>query len=85
VELLHKLMDNEIKMRSGKNVVQSRQFSEMLANAIRKYPNRAIEAAQVIEELIGLAKQMRESAARGQKLRLTDDEGCVLRRPRNER
>ncbi len=74
VELLQKLMNNEIKTRSKKNVVQSRLFSEMLANAIRKYQNRAIEAAQVIEELIGLAKQMRESAARGEKLHLTDDE-----------
>ena len=46
----------------------------MLANAIRKYQNRAVEAAQVIEELIGLARQMRESAARGEKRHLTDDE-----------
>jgi type I restriction enzyme, R subunit len=74
VELLQKLMNNEIKTRSKKNVVQSRLFSEMLANAIRKYQNRAIEAAQVIEELIGLAKQMRDSAARGEKLHLSDDE-----------
>ncbi len=74
VELLQKLMNNEIKTRAKKNVVQSRLFSEMLANAIRKYQNRALEAAQVIEELIGLAKQMRESAARGEKLHLTDDE-----------
>jgi type I restriction enzyme R subunit len=74
VELLEKLMHNEIKTRSKKNVVQSRLFSEMLANAIHKYQNRAIEAAQVIEELIGLAKQIRESAARGEKLHLTDDE-----------
>jgi type I restriction enzyme, R subunit len=74
VELLQKLMDNEIKTRSKKNVVQSRRFSEMLAETIRKYQNRAIEAAQVIEELIGLAKVMRESAERGEKLHLTDDE-----------
>jgi type I restriction enzyme R subunit len=74
VELLQKLMNNEIKTRSKKNVIQSRLFSEMLANAIRKYQNRAIEAAQIIEELIGLAKHMRESAARGEKLHLTDDE-----------
>jgi len=74
VELLQKLMNNEIKIRAKKNVVQSKLFSEMLANAIRKYQNRAIEAAQVIEELIGLAKRMRESAARGEKLHLSDDE-----------
>src|SRR5437879_9160417 len=46
----------------------------MLAETIRKHQSRAIEAAQVIEELIGLAKQMRESAERGEKLHLTDDE-----------
>jgi type I restriction enzyme R subunit len=74
VELLHKLMDSENKVRSKKNVVQSRLFSEMLANAINKYQNRAIEAAQVIEELIGLAKQVREDAKRGEQLKLTDDE-----------
>jgi type I restriction enzyme R subunit len=74
VELLQKLMNNEIRVRSKKNVVQSKLFSEMLANAIRKYQNRAIEAAQVIEELIGLAKQIRESATRGEKLHLSDDE-----------
>jgi type I restriction enzyme R subunit len=74
VELLQKLMNNEIKIRSKKNIVQSKLFSEMLASAVRKYHNRAIEAAKVIEELIGLAKQMRESAKRGEKLNLTDDE-----------
>src|SRR5579885_1099779 len=74
VELLQKLMNNEIKTRSRKNVVQSRLFSEMLAKAIHKYQNRAIEAAQVIEELIGLAQQMREASARGEKLHLSDDE-----------
>lgn len=52
----------------------SKLFPDMLANAIRKYQNRAIEAAQVIEELIGLARHMRESAARGEKLHLSDDE-----------
>ena len=54
--------------------MKSRQFSELLAEAIRKYQNRAIQAAQVIEELIGLAKQMREDAARGEDLGLSEDE-----------
>jgi type I restriction enzyme R subunit len=54
--------------------VKSRQFSELLAEAIRKYQNQAIQAAQVIEELIGLAKQMREDAARGEDLGLSEDE-----------
>jgi type I restriction enzyme R subunit len=74
VELLRKLLNNEIKMRARRNVVKSRLFSELLAEAIRKYQNRAVQAAQVIEELIGLAKQVREDAARGEKLGLSEDE-----------
>jgi type I restriction enzyme R subunit len=74
LELLKKLLNNEIKTRSRRNVVQSRLFSEMLAKSLRKYQNRAIETAQVIEELIGLAKQMREAAAKGEQLGLTEDE-----------
>jgi len=61
-------------LRSRRNVVQARLFSELLSNSIRKYQNRAIETAQVIEELIALAKQMREAAARGEQLRLSEDE-----------
>jgi len=74
VELLRNLLNDEIKTRSRQNVVQSRLFSELLAASIRKYQSRAIQAAQVIEELIGLAKQMREAAGRGEKLKLTEDE-----------
>lgn len=74
VELLRKLLNDEIRTRLKRNVVQSRKFSEMLASAIRRYQNRAIETAKVIEELIALAKEMREEAARGAELRLTDDE-----------
>ena len=74
VELLRKLLAGEIKTRSRRNVVQSRSFAELLEQAVRKYQNRAIEAAQVIEELIGLAKQMREANARGEALGLSEDE-----------
>jgi type I restriction enzyme R subunit len=74
VELLRKLLNNEIKARARRNVVKSRLFSELLAEAIRKYQNRAVQAAQVIEELIGLARQVREDAARGEKLGLSEDE-----------
>lgn len=74
VELLQKLLKGEIRTRSRKNVVQARSFSEMLEQALRRYQNRAIEAAQVIEELIDLAKQMREAQARGESLNLTEDE-----------
>ena len=74
VELLRKLLNNEIKTRSRRNVVKARLFSAMLAEAVRKYQNRAIQAAQVIEELIGLAKQVREDSARGEQLGLSEDE-----------
>lgn len=72
--MLRKLLTDEIKTRSRRNVVKSRLFSELLEGSIRKYQNRAIQAAQVIEELIGLAKQMREENAKGQALGLSDDE-----------
>jgi type I restriction enzyme R subunit len=74
VELLQKLLKGEIGNRRRKNVVQARSFAEMLEQTIRRYQNRAIEAAQVIEELIGLAKQMREANARGEALGLSEDE-----------
>jgi len=74
VELLRKLLAGEIHTRRRKNVVQARSFAEMLDQVIRRYQNRAIEAAQVIEELIAMAKDIRLSDARGEKLGLTDDE-----------
>jgi len=74
VELLRKLLAGEIKTRSKRNVVQARSFAELLEQAIRKYQNRAIETAQVIEELIGLAKHMRSAHTRGETLGLTEDE-----------
>ena len=74
VELLQKLLKGELHDRKKKNVVQARSFAEMLEQTIRKYQNRAIEAAQVIEELIALAKDMREAGARGEKLGLNEDE-----------
>ena len=74
VELLEKLLKGELATRRRKNVVQARSFAEMLEQTIRRYQNRAIEAAQVIEELIGLAKEMREAHARGEALKLSEDE-----------
>ena len=74
VELLQKLLKGELAVRRQKNVVQARSFAEMLEQTIRHYQNRAVEAAQVIEELIQLARHMREANARGEKLRLSDDE-----------
>jgi len=74
VELLRKLLEDEIKIRRRKNVVQSRSFAERLQQAIRRYQNRAVEAAQIIEELIALAREMREADRRGENLGLTEEE-----------
>jgi type I restriction enzyme R subunit len=74
VELLRKLLAGEIRTRRRKNVVQAKSFSEMLEQSLRRYQNRAIEAAQVLEELIGLARDMREAEKQGEDLGLTDDE-----------
>ena len=74
VELLERLLEGEIKARFAGNVVQDKKFSELLANVIKRYQNRAIETAQVIEELIAMAKKFREAAKRGEELGLTEDE-----------
>jgi type I restriction enzyme R subunit len=74
VELLQKLLKGEIRTRSKRNVVQARSFAELLEQSVRRYQNRAIETAQVIEELIQLAKDMRAAARRGEQLGLSDEE-----------
>ena len=74
VELLQKLLKGEVRTRRRKNVVQARSFAEMLEQTLLRYQNRAIEAAQVIEELIQLAEEMRAASARGEALGLSEDE-----------
>ena len=74
VELLQKLLKGELAVRRRTNLVQSRSFADMLKQTLRHYQNRAIEAAQVIEELITLAKEMREAQGRSEDLGLTDEE-----------
>ena len=74
VELLERLLEGEIKSRFGSNVVQEKKFSEMLGNVIKRYQNRSIETAQVMEELVEMAKKFREQASRGEQLGLSDDE-----------
>jgi len=74
VELLGKLLRGEIRARSRRNVVQARSFAELLEQSLRRYQNRAIETAQVIEELIAIAKEMRTAGERGIELGLTEDE-----------
>ena len=74
VELLERLLNDELKTHSRKNVVQGRSFLEMLERAIRAYQNRSIEAAQVVEVLITIAKEIRQARGRGEALGLSEDE-----------
>jgi len=74
IEALQRLLKGEIDRLRRKNLVQGRAFSELLAETLRRYQNRAIEAAQVIEELIALAREMRAAGARGEKLGLSEEE-----------
>jgi type I restriction enzyme R subunit len=74
VELLERLLEGEIKSRFATNVVQERKFSELLGNVIKRYQNRSIETAQVMEELVEMARKFREAASRGESLGLSDDE-----------
>lgn len=74
LELLKKLLKDELKRMTRTNVVQARAFSEMLEKTLLAYQNRTIESAQVILELIRMAKEMRDAPKRGAALGLTDDE-----------
>ncbi|RLG14118.1 MAG: DEAD/DEAH box helicase, partial [Candidatus Nanohalarchaeota archaeon] len=74
LETLKKLLNDEIRIRAQRNIVEAKSFSKMLEETIKRYQNRSIEAAQVITELIKLAKEIRESQKRGEKLNLTEDE-----------
>lgn len=73
-EVLNKLLTDEMRAISKRNLVQSRVFSEMLQRTIIKYQNRSIEAAQIIQELIDLAKDMREANKRGENLGFSEEE-----------
>lgn len=74
VELLRKLLAGEVQTRRRRNVEQARSFAEMLEQTIHRYQNRAIEAAQVVEELIQIARSMRVADRRGEDLGLSEDE-----------
>jgi type I restriction enzyme R subunit len=74
MQLLRKLLNDEIRTLRRKNIVQARQFSELLEAAIAKYTNRNLTTAEIIAELVELAKRMRDSHIRGNELGLKDDE-----------
>lgn len=74
VELLQKLLRDEIRQSARKNLVQSRSFAQMLERTLRAYQNRAVETAVIIEELIAIAQEMRAAQQRGEQLGLSDEE-----------
>jgi len=73
-EMLKKLLNDEIKIKMKKNLVQGRSFMDMLDKTIKSYVNKSVETAQLVAELVELAKNMREANKRGEQLNLTDDE-----------
>jgi type I restriction enzyme R subunit len=74
LEVLRKLLNDETRAWSKRNLVLGRQFSDMLEATIRKYQNRSLDAAQVISSLVDLAKSMRQARDRGAMLGLTEEE-----------
>lgn len=74
VELLERLLEGEIKSKFASNLSQEKKFSELLDSVIKRYQNRSIETAQVIEELIEMAKKFVAASKRGDALGLNDDE-----------
>lgn len=74
LEMLKKMLRDEITNKSKKNIVQARHFSEMLENTLKKYQVRSVEATQIIEELIKIAQEMKLAKNRGEELGLNDDE-----------
>lgn len=74
VELLERLLKDQLKSRFKTNVVQSAKFSELLQQSLTRYNNRAVQTSQVIEELIAMAKAFQEAAERGERLGLNSDE-----------
>jgi type I restriction enzyme R subunit len=74
IELLERLLEDEIKTRFFTNIIQEKKFSELLINTIRRYQNRAIETAQVMEELCEMARKFKEAVQRGEEVGLNEDE-----------
>ena len=76
LELLRRLLNDEIKVRERKHLVQARSFAEMLQKSILGYHNRSVATAEIIEQLIELAREMREADRRGEDLGLSEDEAA---------
>ncbi len=74
IELLKKILNNELKVRAKTNLVKSKKLLEMLEGAIKRYQNNLLTTAEIIQELINIAKQIKEADKEGEKLGLTPDE-----------
>jgi type I restriction enzyme R subunit len=74
IELLKKILNNELKTRAKTNLVKSKKLLDMLETAIKKYQNNLLSTAEIIQELINIAKQIKEADKEGEKLGLTNDE-----------
>ena len=74
LELLNHLLEDEVRRKARSNIAQSKEFSLLLEEAVKRYQSRFIEAAQVIDELIKISLEMRDAADRGAQLNLRDDE-----------
>jgi len=74
LELLKKLLNDEIKTRSKTNLVKSKKLLEMLEGAIKRYQNNLLTTAEIIQELINIAKEIKEADKEGERLGLTKDE-----------
>jgi len=73
-DLLQRLLNDEIRIRERRNIVQARSFREMLENAVRAYHNHAIQTVELIERLIQMAKEMQQADRRGEELNLSQEE-----------
>lgn len=74
LELLKRLLNDELKVRAKTNIVQSKKFSERLKEAVIKYQNNLLSTAEIIEEMMAMAKEMREADKRGEQLNLAPEE-----------
>ncbi|MGB0864563.1 MAG: DUF3387 domain-containing protein, partial [Saprospiraceae bacterium] len=74
LELLKRLLNDELKIRAKTNIVQSKKFSERLKEAVIKYQNNLLSTAEIIEEMMEMAKEMREADKRGEELNLAPEE-----------
>ncbi|MDZ4807190.1 MAG: type I restriction endonuclease subunit R [Bacteroidota bacterium] len=74
IELLKKILNNELKARAKTNLVKSKKLLEMLESAIKRYQNNLLTTAEIIQELINIAKQIKEADKEGEKLGLNNDE-----------